>query len=81
MARIKTATGTLVDKWTQSTVYYLFVPIMQRFEIKVTRRYVTRIIRELAAELGKTREQLGIIASPRAVMYFNGVWTAVVLMP
>jgi hypothetical protein len=77
MARIKTATGTLVDKWTQSTVYYLFVPIMQRFEIKVTRRYVTRIIRELAAELGKTREQLGIIASPRAVMYFNGVWTAV----
>ena len=77
MARIKTASGRLVDRWTQSTVYYLFVPIMQRFEIKVTRKYVTRIIRELVAELGKTREQLGIIASPRAVMYFNGVWTAV----
>jgi molecular chaperone DnaK (HSP70) len=77
MARIKTPSGKLIDRWTQSTVYYLFVPIMQRFENNATRRYITSIIRELAVELHVTREQLGIIASPRAVMYFGGVWSAV----
>jgi DNA topoisomerase VI subunit A len=77
MTRILAASGQFVDRWTQSTVYYLFVPIMQMFQIKVTRKYVTRIIRDLTAELGVTCEELGIIASPRAVMYFDGVWTAV----
>jgi hypothetical protein len=50
---------------------------MEKYGIKVTRQYVTRLIREICKELGVTRESLGIIASPRAQMYYNGGWTSV----
>src|SRR6266487_1774409 len=66
-----------IDRWTQSTVWYLFIPIMEKYGIKVTRQYITRLINVICKELGVTRESLRIIASPRAVMYFNGNWTSV----
>lgn len=66
-----------LDRWTQSTVYYLLVPIMQKLGIEVSRRYITNLIRGVAEELGTTRERLQIIASPRAVMYHDGDWTSV----
>lgn len=55
-----------IDRWTQSTVWYLFIPIMEKYGIKVTRKYVTRLINVICKELGVARESLGIIASPRA---------------
>jgi hypothetical protein len=36
-----------VERWTQSTVWYLFLPIMEKYDIKVTRDYITRIIRDM----------------------------------
>jgi Protein of unknown function C-terminus (DUF2399) len=68
---------TNVDRWTQSSVWYLFIPIMEKYGIKATRKYVTRLIKGLCEELDVTREVIGIIASPRAVMYFDGIWTSV----
>jgi 5S rRNA maturation endonuclease (ribonuclease M5) len=66
-----------VDEWTQDSVWYNFLPTMEKYGIKVTRQYVKRLIRVICEELGVTREQIGIIAAPRATMYFDGQWSSV----
>jgi len=65
------------DRWTQDSVWYNFQPVLQKHGITVTREHVKKLIREVCAKLGVTRESLGIFAAPRATMYFNGRWMSV----
>jgi hypothetical protein len=63
---------------TQSTVWYLCLPIFEKYKVKLsTRGYFTSRIKAVCERIGVTREELGIIAKPRATMYFNGKWTSV----
>ena len=63
---------------TQSTVWYLCLPIFEKYRVKLpTRKYFTSRIKAVCEKLDVTREELGIIAKPRATMYFNGKWTSV----
>lgn len=66
-----------LQKWTQSTVWYLFQPIMEQFSIEVNRETITGYIRDLCKDVGVTRESLGIYAGARAELYFDGVWSSV----
>jgi hypothetical protein len=66
-----------MNKWTLNTVYYLFLPKMEKFGIKVTRGYIKRLVKELCDAFGVTRESLGIYAGVRAESYFDGRWTSV----
>jgi hypothetical protein len=66
-----------LQKWTQSTVWYLFQPIMEKFGIEVNRDTITGYIRDLCKAAGVTRESLGIFAGARAELYFDGVWSSV----
>ena len=67
------------DPWTQSTVWYnLREEYLIPYNVSIkstTRDYITR---DVCAELEEgwivTREQVGIIASARASMSFNGEW-------
>ena len=64
-------------KWTLNTVWYLFLPIMEKFGIKVTRGYIKSLVKTFCEAAGITRESLGIYAGVRAELYFNGNWTSV----
>lgn len=78
------------DPWTQSTVWYhlreeYLLPIEERYHITIikenTRDDMTAKISEICErdlEGNPTREQLGIFASPRATLYFDGTWHNVV---
>lgn len=66
-----------LQKWTQSTVWYLFQPIMEKFGIEVNRDTITGYIRVLCKAAGVTRESLGIYAGARAELYFDGMWSSV----
>lgn len=66
-----------LQKWTQSTVWYLFQPIMEKFGVEVNRDTITGYIRDLCKAAGVTRESLGIFAGARAELYFNGMWSSV----
>ena len=66
-----------MNKWTLNTVWYLFLPIMEKFGIKVTRAYIKRLVKQLCESAGVTRESLGIFAGVRAELYFDGNWTSV----
>ncbi len=72
-----TAAGVHRMKWTLNTVWYLFLPIMEKFGIKVTRAHIKRSVNTLCEAEGITRESLGIFAGVRAELYFNGNWTSV----
>lgn len=71
------------DRWTQSTVWYRLRPTLIENGIEInqgTRSYITSIINDICKEeFGVSREALGIIASARAQMYFDGRWTSVSL--
>ena len=66
-----------MNKWTLNTVWYLFLPVMEKFEIKVTRAYIKRLVKEICEAAGISRESLGIFAGVRAELYFDGQWTSV----
>ena len=66
-----------LQKWTLSTVWYLFQPIMEKFGIEVNRDTITGYIRDLCKAAGVTRESLGIFAGARAELYFGGTWSSV----
>jgi hypothetical protein len=66
-----------LQKWTQSTVWYLFQPIIEKYGIEVNRETVAGYIRDLCKAAGVTRESLGIFAGARAELYFDGVWSSV----
>jgi hypothetical protein len=73
------------DPWSQSTVWYvlrdeILLPLEAKWNISIirkgTRKAVTKMIEDTCQKLpgSPKREQLGIFASPRATMYFNGAW-------
>lgn len=68
---------TNLQKWTQSTVWYLFQTIMEKSQIEVNRDTITGYIRDLCKDAGVTRESLGIYAGARAELYFNRTWSSV----
>jgi hypothetical protein len=59
------------------TIWYLLLPIMQKYAINITRDYFKRVIRELCDAYGVTRAAIGIITGARAEMYFDGGWDSV----
>lgn len=64
-------------KRTQDSVWYNFLPIMEKYDIKVTRGWVKRLIKIICSEWRIKRESIGIIAAARASMYFDGHWSSV----
>lgn len=69
---------TKAERRTQSTVWYLCLPIFAKNKIKLPKRKsLTSRIKAVCEKLGVTREDLGIIAKARATMYFNGKWNSV----
>ncbi len=66
-----------LQKWTLSTVWYLFQPKLEEVNIEVNRDTITAYVRELCKDAGVTRESLGIFAGARAELYFDGTWSSV----
>jgi hypothetical protein len=71
-----------IDPWTQSTVWYFLKPVLIAVGIPIkdsTREYVTSIIKDVCSRLegSPSREELGIIASARAMLFFEGTWMSV----
>lgn len=69
------------NRWTQSTVWYRLRPILLENDVELksgSRQYLTGMINDICKEeFGVSREALGIIASARAVLYFDGRWESV----
>ena len=56
------------------TIWYLLLPDMQRFYIKVTRAWFKTLIRKICDEIGKKRADIGTVTGARAELYFDGGW-------
>jgi hypothetical protein len=65
-----------MDKTTQDGIWYQLTPAMDKYNVKVTRGWIKKLIIRVCEKLGVTRESLGIFAGARA-MYFNGTWSNV----
>jgi hypothetical protein len=73
-----TTTETEKDEWTQDSVWYNALPIFEKYSIKLpTRKYLKSLIRKVCNKLGVTREEIGIVAAPWAIMYYKGEWKMV----
>lgn len=59
------------------TIWYLLLPIMERLNIDVSRRYFKTLLRKICDKAGKKRSEIGIITGARAEMYFDGRWQSV----
>jgi hypothetical protein len=59
------------------TIWYLLLPVMEKFNIDVTRKYFKTLLKSICDEFGKKRSELGIITGARAEMYFDGGWRSV----
>lgn len=59
------------------TIWYLLLPDMQRFDIKVSRAWFKTLIRKICDEVGKKRADIGIVTGARAELYFDGGWESV----
>jgi hypothetical protein len=69
---------TILDEWTQDSVWYNALAVFEKYGKKLpTRKYFKGLIRTVCSKLGVTREQIGIVAAPWAVMYYKGDWTLV----
>jgi hypothetical protein len=69
---------TILDEWTQDSVWYNALAVFEKYGIKLpTRKYFKGLIRTVCSKLGVTREQIGIVAAPWATMYYGGEWRVV----
>src|SRR5688572_1392985 len=69
---------TILDEWTQDSVWYNALSVFERHGIKLpTRKYFKGLIRTVCERLGVTREKIGIVAAPWATMYYKGEWRGV----
>lgn len=59
------------------TTWYLFLPVMERYNINVDRKYFKTLLRKICDKFGKKRSEIGIITGARAEMYFSGRWESV----
>jgi len=59
------------------TIGYLLLPIMERYNIDVSRKYFKTLLRKVCDKFGKKRSEIGVITGTRAEMYFDGRWESV----
>ena len=71
-------TAKEIDDWTQDSPWYNSLPVFEKYGLKLpTRKHYKSLIRPVCKELGVTREQIGIVAAPWAIMYYKGEWKGV----
>jgi hypothetical protein len=65
-----------IERRTQSTVWYLALPVFKKFEkeLPLRKSFTSKINTVCKERFGCTREEFGIVAKPRATMYYNGNW-------
>ena len=66
-----------MDRTTQDGIWYQLLGDMEKYDNKVSREWIKKLINKVCKQLGVTREALGIFAGARATMYFDGKWSSV----
>jgi len=67
----------ITTEQTQDSLWYNALPLFERYDVKYSndsRAHFKNCIRQLCKEHGIAREEIGIIASPWASMFFKGEW-------
>ena len=59
------------------TIWYLLLPVMEKRNIDVSRKYFKTLLRKICDKFGKKRSEIGVITGARAEMYFGGRWESV----
>jgi hypothetical protein len=59
------------------TIWYLLLPIMEKYNIDVSRKYFKTLLKNICDKFGKKRSEIGVITGARAEMYFDGRWESV----
>jgi hypothetical protein len=59
------------------TIWYLMLPIMERLNIDVSRKYFKWLLKKVCDKAGKKRSKIGIITGARAEIYFDNRWESV----
>ena len=59
------------------TIWYLMLPLMNKFHIDVTRDWFKTLIKKICDSRGIKRADIGIITGARAELYFDGSWRSV----
>jgi hypothetical protein len=59
------------------TIWYLLLPIMEKYNINVTRKHFKILLKKICDKFGKKRSEIGVITGARAEMYFDGRWRSV----
>ena len=59
------------------TLWYLMLPLMERFHIDVSRDWFKTLIKKICDIRGVKRSDIGITTGARAELYFNGGWWSV----
>jgi hypothetical protein len=59
------------------TLWYLMLPLMEKFHIDVSREWFKSLIKKICDSRGVKRSDIGITTGARAELYFNGGWDSV----
>lgn len=59
------------------TIWYLLLPVMEKYHIEVSRKYFKTLLRNICNKFGKKRSEISVITGARAEMYFDGRWESV----
>jgi hypothetical protein len=68
-----------IKRRSTDTLWYLLLPIMERFHIEVTRHWFKTLIKQICDKACVKRSEIGVITGARAELYFNGRWESVSL--
>jgi len=67
------------EDWNQDGAWYNTLPLLGKMGIITSRKNFKKVLRQVCKELHITREQLNIVASPWAMMYYK-VYGALLVM-
>lgn len=59
------------------TIWYLLLPIMEKYNIDVSRKYFKTLLRKICDKFDRKRSEIGVITGARAELYFDGRWRSV----
>jgi hypothetical protein len=59
------------------TIWYLLLPVMEKYNIDVSRKYFKTLLRKICDKFGRKRSEIDIITGARAELYFDGRWKSV----
>jgi hypothetical protein len=59
------------------TIWYLLLPVMEKYNIDVSRKYFKTLLKNICNKFAKKRSEIGVITGARAEMYFDGRWESV----